>query len=104
MKNIQLHTFLVLIILAITLPISAQKNIISINETNIYEGIEFSMPKVNTTSFPDYQVSITDFGAITGGIVKNTDAFAKAINDVSIKGGGQIIVPRGIWLTGTYYI
>lgn len=100
MKNIQLHTFLVLIILAITLPISAQKNIISINETNIYEGIEFSMPKVNTTSFPDYQVSITDFGAITGGIVKNTDAFAKAINDVSIKGGGQIIVPRGIWLTG----
>lgn len=100
MKNIQLQSFLALMVLAISLPISAQRSNIAVNETTIYEGIEFNMPKVNTTSFPNYQVSIIDFGAITGGIVKNTDAFAKAINDVSTKGGGKVIVPRGIWLTG----
>lgn len=78
---------------------NAQKSVL-VNEETIYDGIEFSMPKVKTTSFPNYEVNITDFGAIGNGIVKNTDAFAKAINDVSSKNGGKIIVPRGIWLTG----
>lgn len=77
----------------------AQKSNV-VDESTIYEGIEFNMPKVKTTSFPDYKVSISDFGAVKGGVVKNTDAFAKAINEVSSKGGGKIIVPRGIWLTG----
>jgi len=67
---------------------------------DIYDGIEFEMPKVKTTSFPDYEVSISDFGAISGGLFKNSEVFAKAINDVNSKGGGKIIVPRGIWLTG----
>ena len=99
MKTKQSQLLLALFIFTITCHISAQKTV-QINEQNIYEDIEFNMPKVNTTSFPNYEVNITDFGAITGGIVKNTDAFAKAINDVSTKGGGKVIVPRGVWLTG----
>lgn len=79
--------------------LSAQK-VALFTEESIYEGIEFAMPKVKTTSFPDYQVSIVDFGAVMGGLVKNTDAFSKAITAVNAKGGGQITVPRGIWLTG----
>lgn len=99
MRTKQSHSLLALFIFTITCYVSAQKSS-TINETNIYEGIEFNMPKVNTTSFPNYKVSVTDFGAVTGGIIKNTDAFSKAINDVSTKGGGKVIVPRGIWLTG----
>ncbi|MEN3323191.1 glycoside hydrolase family 28 protein [Mariniflexile soesokkakense] len=99
MKTKQSHSLLALFIFTITCYVSAQKSS-TINETNVYEGIEFNMPKVNTTSFPNYEVSIVDFGAITGGIIKNTDAFAKAINNVSTKGGGNVIVPRGVWLTG----
>ncbi|HMQ44927.1 MAG TPA: glycoside hydrolase family 28 protein, partial [Mariniflexile sp.] len=57
--------------------LSAQK-VALYTEESIYEGIEFAMPKVKTTSFPDYQVSIVDFGAVKGGLVKNTDAFSKA--------------------------
>lgn len=79
--------------------INAQ-NLVEINEQTIYDGIEFNMPKVNVTRFPDYRVSITDFGAIAGGLAKNTDAFEKAINYVHAKGGGKVSVPRGIWLTG----
>lgn len=71
-----------------------------INEMEIYEGIEFEMPKVKTTSFPKYTVYINDFGAKSGGLFKNTEAFEKAIENVNSKGGGKIIVPRGIWLTG----
>lgn len=82
-----------------TMNLVAQKSNV-VDESTIYDGIEFNMPKVKTTNFPDYEVSISDFGALKGGIVKNTDAFAKAINEVASKGGGKIIVPRGIWLTG----
>lgn len=66
----------------------------------IYEGVEFDMPKVKETSFPDYAVSIEDFGAIGDGLTSNTKAFSDAIANVSEKGGGKVIVPRGIWLTG----
>lgn len=66
----------------------------------IYEGVEFDMPKVKETSFPDFEASILDFGAIGDGLTSNTQVFADAIAHVSEKGGGKVVVPRGIWLTG----
>src|SRR5690606_14644443 len=66
----------------------------------IYEGIEFEMPRVKETSFPDYSRNIREFGAESGGLVKNTDAIKKAIDEVNAKGGGKVIIPRGLWLTG----
>ncbi|WP_226789912.1 glycoside hydrolase family 28 protein [Flagellimonas hadalis] len=68
--------------------------------TDMYEGVEFDMPRVKETSFPDYQVSIADFGAVGDGILSNTTAFADAIEEVSKNGGGRVVVPRGMWLTG----
>lgn len=66
----------------------------------LYEGVEFDMPKVRETSFPDLEVSIVDFGAKGDGLQSNTKAFADAIAEVHQKGGGKVIVPRGMWLTG----
>lgn len=98
-KQSLLKIALVLITLTFANQLNAQKSNL-IDEETIYDGIEFSMPKIKTTQFPNYEVSITDFGAKGNGIIKNTDAFAKAIHDVSSKNGGKVIVPRGIWLTG----
>ncbi len=67
---------------------------------SMYEGIEFAMPKVKETSFPDFEKSITEFGAVGDGIFKNSDVFKSAIEAVNAKGGGRVIVPRGVWLTG----
>ncbi|AWW32648.1 glycoside hydrolase family 28 protein [Echinicola strongylocentroti] len=69
-------------------------------DPSIYEGVEIDMPKVELPSFPDRTVNIMDFGAKGDGIVKNTDAFAKAIDEIAQAGGGKVVVPRGIWLTG----
>ncbi len=66
----------------------------------VYEGVEFDMPRVPEPEFPDYSVEITDFGAEAGGLTKNTKAIADAIADVHDKGGGKVVIPRGIWLTG----
>ena len=93
MKIKPLKCYLICLMALVSIQVMAQN-------TNIYEGIEFDMPKVNEAQFPNNEVNIKDFGAIHGGIVKNTDAFAKAINTLATKGGGKVIVPRGIWLTG----
>ena len=69
-------------------------------DIGIYEGIEFEMPRVIEPEFPDYSVSIVDFGAVGNGQALNSDAFAAAIAAVSEKGGGRVLIPRGIWLTG----
>ncbi|MBA9076356.1 polygalacturonase [Rufibacter quisquiliarum] len=66
----------------------------------VYQGIEFNMPRVQETSFPAYKVSITQFGAVGDGITKNTQAFEKAIAEVAAKGGGTVVIPRGLWYTG----
>ena len=71
----------------------------SIDES-IYKELPFSMPKVEQPSFPDYTVNIVDFGAKGDGIVLNTKAINDAIKDVNQRGGGKVIIPEGIWLTG----
>ena len=67
---------------------------------DIYKNVEFNMPKVKETNFPNREVKITDFGAKSGGTVKNTEAINKAIAETSQKGGGTVTIPRGIWLSG----
>ena len=47
---------------------------------------------------------IADFGAVAGGEVKNTEAFAAAIGAVKEAGGGTVLVPPGVWLTGAVHL
>ncbi len=65
-----------------------------------FDGIEFDMPDIAEPVIPDYSVNIKDFGAVEGGRVLNSKAFADAINAVSQRGGGRVVIPAGIWLTG----
>lgn len=68
--------------------------------TDAYPGIEFKMAKVQEPKIPNNSVNIKDFGAVNGGYTLNTKAFADAIDAVSKKGGGKVVIPPGIWLTG----
>lgn len=66
----------------------------------LYQDLPFEMPVVTAPEFPDLTVNIQDFGAVGDGMTKNTEAIAKAIDEVAAKGGGRVIIPRGLWLTG----
>ncbi len=66
----------------------------------LYTDLPFDMPKVVEAQIPDFRVSLTDFGAVGDGMTKNTRAFADAIAAVARQGGGTVVIPRGIWLTG----
>ena len=57
-------------------------------------------PQVARPTFPKYTVNLADFGGTGDGVTLNTAAFAKAIAAISEKGGGELTVPTGIWLTG----
>jgi polygalacturonase len=46
-------------------------------------------------------VSIADRGAVGDGKVLNTAAIQAAVDDCAGKGGGTVLVPAGIWLTGS---
>ena len=60
----------------------------------------FKMPKVAEPSIPKNEVQITDFGAVGDGGTLCTEAFAQAMKALAAKGGGKLVVPAGIWLTG----
>lgn len=70
------------------------------NQSDLYSDVEFKMPRVQEPVIPKNSVSITDFGAKSGGQDLCTKAFAEAIEAVSQKGGGRVVIPRGTWLTG----
>lgn len=87
------------------LPVAcAQKNemqkLESVIDEGVYEGLPFEMQQVEQPVFPEYSVNITDFGAVADGKTLNTEAINNAIKDVNSKGGGKVVVPAGLWLTG----
>ncbi len=65
-----------------------------------FKNIEFNMPDIPEPRIPANEANIVDFGAIPGGEVLNSKAFADAIEEVTKKGGGKVVIPAGIWLTG----
>jgi hypothetical protein len=64
----------------------------------------FAMPQLQRPAFPARIVNLRDHGAIEGGKVKNTAAFARAIAACADAGGGRVLVPAGRWLTGPIHL
>lgn len=63
--------------------------------TATYKAFEVDLPVINDKTF-----NIADLGAVSGGKVPCTEAIKKAIDTASGQGGGRILIPNGIWLTG----
>ena len=62
--------------------------------------ISFSQPVVQQTSFKKDSFYITKFGARNDGLYLNTISINNAIDECSEKGGGVVVIPPGLWLTG----
>jgi DNA sulfur modification protein DndE len=64
------------------------------------DGLPFSMPKLQEPVFKQDTFNVVTYGAIGDGITVNTAAIANTINQCSKSGGGVVLVPSGLWLTG----
>jgi polygalacturonase len=72
----------------------------TIDASCYYKDLPFKMKEVQQPSFNEYSVNIKDYGAKSDGITSNTKAIALAIAQVVVKGGGTVVIPEGLWLTG----
>lgn len=68
--------------------------------SKLYEGLPVEVKQVTPITFPENKVMLTDFGAVGDGMTLCTSAFEKAISKLNKQGGGHLIVPKGVWLTG----
>jgi len=59
-----------------------------------------NLPSAKLPVFKKDTFDIKKYGAISDGTTLNTKSINNAINDCSKKGGGVVLIPEGLWLTG----
>lgn len=68
--------------------------------SEFYKDLPIELTAPALPRIPEYTVSLADFGGVGDGITDNTEAFSKAVSALEKAGGGHLIVPAGIYLTG----
>jgi polygalacturonase len=58
------------------------------------------LPKIKAPVFKKDTLSITRLGAVPDGNTLNTKSINTAIETLAKKGGGVVLIPAGLWLTG----
>ena len=84
--------------------IQSQISSFTIKKENPYKkyikNLKFSFPEIKSPEIPNYTINIKDFNAIGDGKTLCTKSFSKAIENLYSNGGGKLIIPWGIYLTG----
>lgn len=74
-------------------------------ETTVWDSqLPKILEEINKPTFPDHDFYIDDFGALNNDETLSTEAINKAISAAHESGGGRVIVPEGIYLTGAIYL
>lgn len=66
----------------------------------LYQDLPFDMPRVEIPTFRKDSINLLDVGGNPDGITLNTRAFDKAMQELAERGGGTLVVPKGVWFTG----
>jgi polygalacturonase len=61
---------------------------------------DWILPVVTEPVFKKDTFNIEKYGAKNNGLTLNTKSIQNAINDCSSRGGGVVVIPAGLWLTG----
>jgi len=59
---------------------------------------------IASTAAPASRASVADFGALADGATLNTDKIQSAIDRLATKGGGTLVIPKGVFLTGALFL
>ena len=64
------------------------------------EKYAYELPKVYRPHFKRDTFNIVTYGAKADGVTLNTTAINNAINECVKNGGGTVMIPQGLWITG----
>ncbi len=73
-------------------------------EATGWQRVPEILKRIVPPDFARKNFPITDFGAVEGGKVLCTEAIRKAIDACAQAGGGHVVVPKGIFLTGAVHL
>src|SRR3954464_11859155 len=62
------------------------------------------LKRIKPPVFPKRDFPITRYGAVGDGKKDCTESFSKAINACNKAGGGRVVVPAGLFLTGAIHL
>lgn len=94
-----INFFAVLIIVGIFVSCTTS----SIGESG-WEQVPEILKQIVPPTFPTKDFNISEYGAVGDGKTDCTDAFKKAIDVCHSEGGGHVVVPEGIYLTGAIHL
>src|SRR5437660_6815390 len=62
------------------------------------------LARIKPPKFPSRDFNITKFGAVADGKSDSTEAIRKSITACNAAGGGRVVVPAGVFLTGAIHL
>ncbi len=65
-----------------------------------YQNLPVEVKQVSHPMIPSNEINIKDVGGVGDGLTLNTEAFTKGISKLNKLGGGKLVIPEGVWLTG----
>ena len=65
-----------------------------------YEQLPVGIKPVQEVRIPENRVNLKDMGGVGDGVTLNTEAFERAVSKLTALGGGRLVVPQGMWLSG----
>ena len=82
------------------LPLILSAQITQTEIDSALSGLPFDQFSISIPVFSTRQYNITDAGAVGDGLIDNTRIINATILKCSLAGGGTVVIPAGLWLTG----
>ncbi len=79
-------------------------NFLGCEQSMAWDQVPAILKQIVPPTFPDRDFEITQFGARGDGLDDCTEAIRKAISACADGGGGRVVVPKGIFLTGAIHL
>jgi polygalacturonase len=71
---------------------------------HVWDTLSALINRISPPVFSENVFDVTKYGAIGNGKIDCSNAFKKAIERCNASGGGTVLVPKGVFLTGAIYL
>lgn len=69
------------------------------NYDGFYKNLPINIQQVEQPKIKEARINVKEYGAVGNGVFDCTAIIQKAIDDLSAKGGGHVVIPSGLWVT-----